>query len=188
MPNALSCTDANSSAMLWLLKAGTSPEEADHNGIRWHEPTERLIMPIRNEQQELTGVLARAVNGERPKYKLLSGTYDIHFPKPQLQTLVVVVEDILSSIAATRAGFDSIALLGTSLTPEQAARIANNRQTVVGFFDPDKAGKQALVRLRKALGLYPVSVYNAHEKCDPKYLNRQQLRNAIHEALRRKHA
>lgn len=140
-------------------------------------------MSVYDEQTNTVGIIARAVNGEKPKYKVISGNSNLHFPRPPSKKVVVVVEDILSSIALVRAGLDSVALLGTSLQGVDAYRIAHNREAVIGFFDPDKAGQQAYRQLRSAMQLHPVTVYKASADKDPKYLSKDKLWRAINHAL-----
>lgn len=140
-------------------------------------------MSVYNESLDTVGIIARAVNGEKPKYRVISGNSNLHFPHIPSRQVVVVVEDILSSIALARAGLDSVALLGTSLQGVDAHRIAHNREAVIGFFDPDKAGHQAYRRLRAAMQLHPVSVYKASADKDPKYLSKDKLWRAINHAL-----
>lgn len=183
--DAISTTKASNNALLWLLKAGCTPEEADAYGIRWHEQSERLLIPVLNEQQELSGILARATNNERPKYKAFKNTQGIHFSSVPSASTVIVVEDILSSYAVRKAGFDSAAILGTSISPEDAHRLCNGRSRIVSFFDPDEAGRQGYVKLRKALRLHPVSLFRAGAEHDPKYLSRSEIQQAVNLAVRK---
>ena len=186
MPDdAVSLDAAPENALVWLLKGGLIPEVAEHvHGIKWHPASSRLLMPVRDSTQKTTGLLARAVNGEKPKYRMVQGKPTIHFPIKPNRLVIVVAEDILSSIAITSAGYDSAAILGTSVSAIDAVELTALATTVVSFTDPDKAGRDAYVKMRKALGLHGCRLVRAKADKDPKYLSRDALREAIDEALR----
>ena len=179
-----SCVEASNSALLWLLKGGLSPEEADTHGIRWHSKSDRLLIPLKNETGKTTGIVARAVNGEKPKYFALHQSEGIHFPRTPTQKSICVVEDVLSSIAVNKSGMDSAAVVGTSVSAEMAYRLTANMTRVVVFMDPDAAGDRGFLSIKKTLQLYPVEVHRAFADKDPKYLTRQEIQDAVVQALR----
>lgn len=148
--------------------------------MRWHETIRRVLIPIYGEDGQLDGVLGRAVYGERPKYRMLSGAANTFFRAPWVDSdTCVVVEDVLSAIAVNRAGVNAVAVLGTAITPEHAAHITERVARVVGWFDPDTAGDKAWQRLRGKMGLYPVTLRRVQTSADPKTLHRQQIREAL---------
>lgn len=168
----------------WVLRGGLSPEAAsDDYGMRWHEPTRRVLIPIYGPTGAMTALLGRAVFGERPKYLMLAGDKRAIWRTPGTGTVVVVVEDILSAIAVSRTGVSAIAVLGTALTPEHAHAIATGATHVIGWFDPDAAGKQAWLRLRARLALYPVTLARITSEKDPKLLHRKEVLALITEQI-----
>lgn len=184
-----SLKDAPEQAIVWLLKGGLSPEEAETtHGIKWHEPTHRLMLPIRDRDQRETGLLSRSVNGERPKYRMVRGKPTIHFPHKPSHRIIVAVEDVLSSIAVAKAGYDSVAVLGTSISDTDALAITRGVDTVLAFMDPDKAGRLGAVALRKKLALYPVRFAKLTADRDPKYLSRLAIREIVDAQIRRNNA
>lgn len=183
-PIGVSLTKAPDLAIVWLLTGGLTPEAADQHGFVWNEKANRILIPVKDRAGKITGILARGVHGEKPKYMLLSGKPSLHFTGPNIGDEVVVVEDILSSIAVRNAGFDGVALLGTHVSDTDAAAITENKNNVVAFMDPDKAGRAGFKTLRKKLQLYPVEIHKATADKDPKYISRAKLREAIHAALR----
>ena len=182
--DAVAVTDGPKEAWLWLLRGGLTPEQAtaDH-GMRWHEATRRLLIPV-YDGTTLVAVVGRAVFGERPKYKMLGGRHDpMYRSNAGTPGVVFVVEDILSAIAVARAGGNSVAVLGTSITPVQAADIARGTRRVVGWFDNDPAGDKAWHRLTGRLGLHPVAVARIQTAKDPKLLPRSELRRLVAEHI-----
>lgn len=172
MPSdAVALMEGPSAALLWVLAGGLQPEVAyEDYGFKWHEATRRVLLPLSQ------GILGRAVHGERPKYRL-SGQSSTYRPpgtaSNRPQRPLVVVEDVLSAIAIQRAGWPALALLGTSVSPEQVAACAAPR--VIAWFDADKAGNAAWVRLRKGLALYPTQLTRITTEQDPKRLFRATL-------------
>ena len=155
-------------ALLWVLKGGLSPERAHHNyGFRW-EPDSRLVLiPIEN------GILGRDVHGGRPKYRLFGPGRSFWLPN-EVSGVTVVVEDVLSAIAINRAGWSSLAVLGTAISTIQATMAANT--ITVGWFDADKSGDRAWVQFRKAMALHPGKVLRLRTQGDPKTLHLEHIR------------
>jgi len=173
---ALAISDGPPEAILWTLKGGLTPEVATAKyGMKWHEKTRRVLIPIKG------GLLGRAVFGERPKYRMLGTSGVLYWPKRRPLVPVIAVEDILSAIAIDRAGGTAVAVLGTSISPEQAAEIADGRDKVIGWFDGDAAGDKAYTRLRGRMGLHPVTVSRIRTDKDPKVLHRRVIRGLIAE-------
>lgn len=179
MPDrAVPLTDAPYEAILWVLKGGLTPEDAtDKHGMRWDEKTQRVLIPVPG------GLLGRAVRGERPKYRLLTNAPGaLYWASRAALSAVVVVEDILSAIAVSRAGWAAVAVLGTSLSETQAAEIAAHpSRSVIGWFDGDKAGDQAWARLRKRMALHPVELRRIRTDRDPKNIHRESLKQLLKE-------
>ena len=179
--DAVPLTEGPKEAWRWVLRGGLTPEEADSAfGMRWHEATRRVLIPI-HQRGALLGILGRAVFGERPKYRMLGGPADTIFTLPEHPTRAcVVVEDVLSAIACWRCGVNAVAVLGTSIPPVQAAQIARGNDRIIGWFDGDAAGDKAWTRLRRRMALYPVSLHRIRTQADPKILHRSVLREHLH--------
>lgn len=181
MPDtAVPLSEGPPEARVWALRGGLTPEEASNDyGMRWHEDTRRVLIPI-HQRGRLQGLLGRAVFGERPKYRMLGGPADTIYRLPnRADTATVVVEDILSAIAVWRAGANALAVLGTSITAVQAAEIAEGTRHVIGWFDGDKAGDAAWSKLRARMALHPVKLTRIRTSDDPKRLHRADLRRLL---------
>lgn len=185
MPSdAVDMREADSAGMVWLLRAGISPETASVlHKIRWHPKTHRVLVPITEADGTSNGYVARSIDGTKPKY-ILKGEATIHHTPEVTSDVAVVVEDVLSSIAIHRAGYSSKAVLGTSITPEQA-RLLGRFPVLLGWFDYDKAGELGYQRLRRAMSLYDTQVKRVHwTGNDPKTLSKSVIRNAIQETMK----
>jgi hypothetical protein len=158
----LTDVECPSIALLWPLKTGLTPEVASEvYGMRYDPVTRRVCIPLEG------GFLARAVYEDKPKY-IRSGSAIQKIWHMQVDSdMVVITEDILSAIKVYRAGFSSIAVLGTNISPTTAASIGAY-PSVVCWTDADKAGDKAWVQLRQRLSLYDIKLRRIRTEEDPK--------------------
>lgn len=162
----------------WLYTCGLSPSVWQRLGIGWSNYYQRVVLPVYNHERVLIWYQLRAVHeGQKPKYIQPSSAKNCVYtiPKYPLPTTAVVVEDIAS---ATRINLlplhvAAYAVMGTSLTPNQIRTITQH-QRVYTWFDPDKAGKKACSKVRKALGLW-TDVRRITSDVDPKKLSNTEL-------------
>lgn len=149
-------------ALLWPLKTGLTPEVASEvYGMRYDPITRRVCIPLEG------GFLARAVYDDKPKYMRTGSSIQKTWHMQVDDKTVVVTEDILSAIKVYRAGFSSIAVLGTNISPTTAAEIGAY-PSVVCWTDADKAGDKAWVQLRQRLSLYDIKLRRVRTEEDPK--------------------
>lgn len=165
-------------AILWVLSAGISPELAETKyGMRYDPVTGRVCIPIPQ------GFLARAVFDEKPKYiKAGASRTEMYELISYDESLVVMTEDILSAIAVNRAGYNSIAALGTAVTEKIAARLGKFSNIIV-WTDADKAGDNAWITMRKRMGLYPTCLKRIRTQEDPKNINRAEICQRVKDKL-----
>ncbi len=183
--DAVPMAEAPPEAIAWVLRGGLTPEDATAlYGVQWHEASGRVAVPIPDSVGDVRGVLYRAVRGERPKYILRGiaphGLYITSFIK---KPVCVITEDVLSALAVSRAGYNAVALLGTSATYEQTAFIATMGDTAVAWLDGDKAGDRGCVALRSRMALSPVKLVRVRTEVDPKQVHRADIRRYIDAAL-----
>lgn len=115
----------------------------------------RLTFAIRNTGGEIIGFAGRSLDDTEPKYLNTARTelfdksrtlYGLHHALAAIRTsrTAVIVEGYTDTISAHEAGFENVvASMGTAITTEQMALLANNCQTVVLALDPDAAGHEA---------------------------------------------
>ncbi len=167
----LNSPDVPLAAHVWVLRGGLTPEDAYNlYGMKYDPFLRRVIIPLRK------GFLSRALYDERPKYikSSLTETYELY----RDNSAVVVTEDILSAIKVHKAGYNSIAILGTAVSITMAHNIAQYKEAVI-WTDDDKAGKDAYVKLKKRLALYPIKVRRILTTDDPKRINLETIKQLM---------
>ena len=126
---------------------------------------DRLMFPIINRQGSIIGFGGRSLhNGEKIKYlnspdsttftkgKELYGLYELkkrNFKKNICQK-IVIVEGYMDVISLANHGyFQSVAILGTSLTKDHLKILFRETNDIVLSLDGDSAGKEAVLRSMK---------------------------------------
>ncbi|EJX07692.1 DNA primase [gut metagenome] len=123
----------------------------------------RIMFPIRNSKGSVIGFGARTMNGdEQPKY-LNSPETPIYHKGSELYGLwegrdavrskgrAIVCEGYMDVIQLSQAGFEeSVAALGTSITPEHVRKLFKLTDNVYFSFDGDAAGRKAARRALEA--------------------------------------
>ena len=165
-----------SEALLWVLRAGLTPERAtDEYGFKYDPKTRRVCVPL------VGGFLARAVFKDSPKY-IRAGAMDqtVYELAVGAGTTGIVVEDILSAIKVANAGFSSLAILGTSISAEVSVALGRYKHLVC-WTDADKAGDAAWLKLRKRMSLYDIKLSRIRTAADPKNINTTEIKRLIGE-------
>lgn len=170
------------SAHVWVLKAGLTPERAtDEYGIAWSPRSSRVIVPILHNGEPTGQWTGRAVDGRKPKYLMPRGSVGAYwYGLRGDRAPCVVVEDVLSAIRVYEAGYSSMAVLGTTISLWAATTLA--RSSVIGWFDGDKAGRDGYVKLRKALGPFGIEPKRVQTERDPKTYSRRAITQYIKDA------
>jgi len=170
----------------WFLKYGISLDVARSYGFGYSEFFHRIVIPIirLGTPDWLAAVHLRAINpDDKPKY--------LNLGKPQADLLfwangihenddLVIVEDIISAIKVNLAGYNCVALNGSSMTDVQALRIASCNGTRYVWLDGDAAGikgaRQAVTQLHlQATG----DVRMVRTDNDPKTYSRDEIAQHI---------
>lgn len=118
----------------------------------------RLLFPIHDVRGRVVGFGGRVVGAGEPKYlnspdspifhkgKLI---YNLHVAKPAIRKAerAIVVEGYFDVMRLALAGIDeTVAPLGTALTPDQAELLGRFTRQVVLLYDSDEAGRKATFR------------------------------------------
>jgi hypothetical protein len=156
-----------------LIEAGiarrddtTGPQdELWRGGLRGFFGGERVVFQIDGADGSVAGYAARALGDESPKYlytyrfprkQTLYGAHDVlrqlrQVKESQNTFSLHIVEGILDALRLTSFSLPAVAVLGSSLTAEQAtvlgqimtrAREKHNALRIDLFFDPDEAGRK----------------------------------------------
>lgn len=133
------------------------------NDKRYDRFRNRVMFPIRNPRGKVIGFGARTmIAGEEPKY-LNSPETPVYHKSQELYGLyeardaihkkgrAIVCEGYMDVIQLSQAGFtESVAALGTSITPEHVKRLFQLSDNVYFSFDGDAAGFKAARRAMEA--------------------------------------
>lgn len=170
---------------VWLYKAGIFKDTAELYGIGWSKSLQRVVLPV-YQNSELLYVQARSViPGMKPKYlnRTASNKSNIVFESKSSKhcltdKVIVVTEDILSAVR-TGVYAKSFSLLGTTLTDAVAFKLSEYKALVLIWLDPDDAGVNSALKVRKKLRSLGTAcvIYNGKE--DPKYFTNDELKEII---------
>jgi DNA primase len=125
----------------------------------------RIMFPLADRRGQVLGFGARAMrDGQGPKYlntseskifhkgRQLFGLHLAHGPATR-SGRIVVVEGYTDVLALHQAAIrDSVAIMGTALTPEQMKLLAQTAKKVVLALDADRSGQEAMLRVAEAGG------------------------------------
>ncbi len=120
--------------------------------------SKRIIFPIKDKLNNTIGFGGRILEGNGPKYInsseneffkkrfLLYNMNNLKNIKSKLDKLFIV-EGYTDVIAMEKAGFNAVAPLGTAVSEEQLKLAWQYNNEPIIFFDGDKAGKNASIRV-----------------------------------------
>ena len=120
--------------------------------------SKRIIFPIKDKLDNTIGFGGRILEGNGPKYinsseneffkkrYLLYNMNNLKNIRSKLNKLFIV-EGYTDVIAMEKAGFNSIAPLGTAVSEEQLKLAWDYNNEPIIFFDGDRAGKNASIRV-----------------------------------------
>lgn len=170
-------------ALVWLGRSGIGGPEAEALGIYHHEPTNRTVIPVFDQQGEVIHWTARGY-GDGAKY--------LSAPDSRSKTAkfgikagpVALTEDILSAYNVGKV-VEAWALLGTSLSTTTRYELIRRGQPVVLMLDPDwdrpynqRPGREAARRIQRELSGW-LPVHSMVLRADPKYLSKREILNII---------
>lgn len=172
-------------ARVWLYKAGFSNDDIANLGVYWHEPSQRVVLPLVKDG-ELVYWQARDPFWKRgcgrPKYINPSVNKTRLVAKYGSGPCIVLTEDILSAYKVGKTT-EAWSLMGTAMKPWIAHELIEARKPVVTWLDPDEAGETAARTLRMGLRAYGVQVRNIVSPRDPKLHWRSEIEHYLKEWL-----
>jgi hypothetical protein len=174
VPRVLEVDQWPDAGKLWLYKAGLGRAEIGRLGIYYHEPSDRIVLPVYDGNGECF-FQARAYQKDRfPKY--LGPT-----PRPprlmaRWGSFVVptLTEDMLSArkIGLVAEGW---AVLGTRVSDHMVSELMKRGGRVNVWLDPDPAGRKGAEKIGKQLRAYGLEVRDILSERDPKLHTRDQI-------------
>lgn len=117
---------------------------------------ERVVFPVRDIGGGLLGFTGRAIDksaslkvrdyANLPKSRALLGSHLVDKDKP-----LAVVEGLFAYATMVDYGFNAVALMGSSLSPQQAQLLLEINKPLYLFLDNDKAGRGGVEHIKEKL-------------------------------------
>lgn len=156
-------------------------------GLCWHEPSNRVAIPIRDEHGRLMGITGRAVNPAVKKRWLHSTGFrrdyvvfgEDHF-RPEHRTAYVVEGNFDTIYLWSRGYVGAAGVMGSYISPYQLQQFKKFFDKAVIFRDGDEPGKKAAVMWEAALRPWmPVTLADVQTGRDPDEYSREELRDIL---------
>jgi DNA primase len=162
-----------------LVAAGIAAHGRNNGGL-YDKFRGRIMFPLADHRGRVRGFGARVMGeGRGPKYlntaenaifhkgRQLFGI-DIARPHVAKSGRIVAVEGYTDVLALHQAGIrEAVAIMGTSLTPDQLALLSKDARTIILALDADRAGQEAMVRAARAARDVDFLVVEMPEGSDP---------------------
>jgi DNA primase len=181
----------------YMLERGFDAATLTEWEFGYDEASDRIVLPVRDENGVLVGFKARAWRqGHKPKYLNLGGERygwppflknQVVFGLDRAKehgTHLIVVEGELNAIAMSDHGFpNSVAINGSYFGPKQMRLLRKYADSVTLFFDTDPAGEDATNAVAKELqDFMPVYVCPDHDG-DPADMETEEVIACIEQAI-----
>jgi hypothetical protein len=143
-----------------------------------YDPAERrFIFPIKDSLGHIIGAVGKTLIRATPKIKNYNRTFTRPFTCGKFPK-AIIVEDCASAVAATRAGYTGIALLGTHLKKDFIEYLSAPQYTSLGIaLDPDAYSKS--IQMKKVLDSYVKNVYILRLPKDIKDATDEELKGVL---------
>jgi len=142
--------------------AGAGLIQKGRSGGHYDRFRSRIMFPVRDKRGRVLGFGARGVTeGAQPKYlnspegalyrksRTLFGI-DLARAAIAKSATAIVVEGYTDVLALHAEGLDqTVAVMGTAITPEQLGLLAGHAEDVVLALDADRAGREAMLRAQR---------------------------------------
>lgn len=181
-------------------KKGFDKDVLDFFQVGFDFKKKRIVVPMRNENNELVGVTGRTLD---PNYKELGLPKWLHYQgsnvsenffninnaisaSKEMDGSIIIVEGPKDAIWLHQHGFKNvIALLSNSVTQVQKGILLKNFLTVYLFLDGDKGGDNGkssiLEKIKGYFNIYNVNIGNGK---DPDDMTKEEISNAIKESTK----
>ncbi len=171
-----SARDKEDEPIEYMLNRGFWPDILDRFDIGWDKISERICIPIRNEEGHLVGFKARSLEkNPKMRYTVLGGPeygFDTYQTKKVLFALdkaktggeLIICEGELNTIAMHQHGYtNTVGISGKILSDDHVELIKKNGQKVILIFDEEEDAINNAKKLRRFL---PTTIVPEHDK-DP---------------------
>ena len=185
-----------------LLEKGFSAKLLKDKGIGVDSANHRYTFPIRDFTGKLVGLSGRAIYPDMfPKYKFYTKEFSNTFPEysfkkshhlyniedvyPRMQhsqdgETIIIVEGYKACHWMIQNGFrNTVAIMGSMISKEQAELLARLTNDFTVFFDNDEAGRGGALKSSKILERYGTAYIVSGNKKQPDNYTKEELKNLL---------
>jgi len=171
------------SSLFYMFNRGFKPETLTNWKIGWDKISERISIPVRNENGGLVGFKGRTIKKENPRYLVLGGIeygFEPYETKKVLFGLnevnkneeLIVREGELNVISLHEKGIkNSAGISGKVLTSEQAELCKKYCEKLILWFDDEEDAINAAKKSRTTIPTYVVPTFER----DPVEMTRGEI-------------
>lgn len=169
-----------------FIDRGLSAETLKHFEIGFSESKNRIVIPVRNHQYKVVGLIGRAISvDQEPRYLYNKGfkRADVLFniQNAKHHSEVIVVEGSVDAMKIHEAGFPNVvATLGAQVSEYQVKLLKRYFDTIIIFSDNDLAGnamRDAIIGLCRGKNIYTAQVSQGCK--DPGDMDIKAIQNSI---------
>lgn len=169
-----------------FIERGLSIDTLRHFEVGFSDVKNRIVIPVRNQQYKLVGLIGRAIEqNQEPRYLYNTGfkraevLFNIQNAKSYSE--VIVVEGSVDAMKVHEAGFPNVvATLGAQISDNQSALIRKYFDRIIIFSDNDEAGsamRDGIIRSCCGKEIYSAQIPEGLK--DPGEMTKQQINNSI---------
>lgn len=169
-----------------FIDRGLSVKTLKHFEIGFSESKNRIVIPVRNHQYKVVGLIGRAISADQePRYLYNKGfkRADVLFniQNAKHHSDVIVVEGSVDAMKIHEAGFPNVvATLGAQVSEYQVKLLKRYFDTIIIFSDNDLAGnamRDAIIGLCRGKNIYTAQVSQGCK--DPGDMDIKAIQNSI---------
>jgi DNA primase len=174
----------------YLKTRNIDPKTAKHFGIGYCKKglmAGKIAIPIHDVDGNLMAYCGRAVDNAQPKYFFPRGfqknriVYNLNRIGKNSNEEVVVVEGFFDVFALYKAGIDSVAIMGCSLSYHQKKQLISLDKKLTIMFDGDKSGINGMIKAINVLyEKKPLKAIYLPENTQPEHFKEDKLIEIIH--------
>lgn len=169
-----------------FLERGLSMDTLSHFEIGFSESKNRIVIPVRNPQYKVVGLIGRAVSSDQePRYLYNTGfkraTVLFNIQNAKNYSDVIITEGSVDAMKVHEAGFPNVvASLGAQVSAQQVVMLKKYFDRIIIFSDNDDAGmamRDAIIKSCCGKELYIASISEGLK--DPGEMSVEQIKNSI---------
>jgi DNA primase len=179
-------SDEAKKKFLPFLERGLSMDTLQAFEVGFSESKNRIVIPVRNPQYKIVGLIGRAISSEQePRYLYNTGfkraTVLFNIQNAKNHSEVIIVEGSVDAMKVHEAGFPNVvASLGAQVSAQQVSMLKKYFDRIVIFSDNDDAGnamRDGIISSCCGKDLYKASI--PEDLKDPGEMSVEQIKNSI---------